>query len=69
MSFLNAATQRKNENGAPVASAPVQKSVDEIAKEVIAGKWGVGQDRTRKLTDAGYDASAVQKRVNELMKK
>lgn len=69
MSFLNAATQRKNENSAPVASAPVQKSVGEIAKEVIAGKWGVGQDRTRKLTDAGYDASAVQKRVNELMKK
>ena len=45
------------------------KSVEEIAKEVIAGKWGVGEERTKKLTEAGYDAAAVQKAVNELMKK
>lgn len=46
-----------------------QKSVTEIAKEVIAGKWGNGVDRVRKLSAAGYDANAVQRKVNELMKK
>ncbi len=44
------------------------KSVDAIAREVIQGKWGNGSERKRKLTAAGYDYSAVQKRVNELMK-
>ncbi|MBR3516247.1 MAG: hypothetical protein IKO10_08035 [Lachnospiraceae bacterium] len=43
--------------------------LEAIAKEVIAGKWGVGAERTKKLTEAGYDAAAVQKLVNELMKK
>ena len=46
---------------------PAKKSVDEIAKEVIAGKWGNGNARKKALTDAGYDYSAIQKRVNELM--
>ncbi len=43
------------------------KSIDEIAKEVIAGKWGNGQDRANRLKAAGYDSAAVQKRVNELI--
>lgn len=43
------------------------KSVDELAREVIAGKWGNDPERTQKLTAAGYDASAVQSRVNELL--
>jgi len=47
---------------------PVKKSVDEIAREVIQGKWGNGADRKNRLTNAGYDYNAVQKRVNELMK-
>ncbi len=47
---------------------PAKKSVDEIAREVIQGKWGNGADRKNRLTNAGYDYSAVQKRVNELMK-
>ena len=47
---------------------PVKKSVDEIAREVIQGKWGNGADRKSRLTNAGYDYNAVQKRVNELMK-
>lgn len=45
-----------------------KKSIDAIAKEVIAGKWGNGDERKKKLTAAGYDYDAVQKRVNELMK-
>lgn len=44
------------------------KTVDELAKEVIQGKWGVGAERKQRLTAAGYDYGAVQKRVNELMK-
>ena len=45
-----------------------QKSVDELAREVIAGKWGSGEERRKKLAAAGYNYSAVQDRVNELMK-
>lgn len=47
---------------------PAKKSIDEIAREVIQGKWGNGADRKNRLTNAGYDYNAVQKRVNELMK-
>ena len=43
------------------------KSVDEIAREVIAGKWGNGEARIDALTKKGYDAKAVQTRVNELL--
>ena len=45
-----------------------KKSVDEIAREVIQGKWDNGAERKKKLTAAGYDYNAVQRRVNELMK-
>lgn len=43
------------------------KSTDEIAKEVIAGKWGNGETRKQKLTAAGYNYNTVQKRVNEML--
>lgn len=49
------------------SSAPAKKSVDEIAREVIAGKWGNNPQRAQKLSAAGYDADAVQKRVNQLL--
>lgn len=44
-----------------------KKSNAEIAKEVIQGKWGNGQDRVNRLTAAGYDAKAVQAEVNKLV--
>lgn len=47
---------------------PQLKSIDEIAREVIAGKWGSGQVRRTNLTAAGYNYSLVQARVNELLK-
>ena len=53
--------------GKKIESKPKLKSVDEVAKEVIAGQWGNGQDRFNKLAAAGYDANAVQNRVNELL--
>lgn len=46
----------------------VKKTVTELAKEVIAGKWGNGLDRKNRLTAAGYDYTAVQNKVNELLK-
>lgn len=48
-------------------SAPARKSVDTLAREVIAGKWGKGADRKRRLQAAGYDYNAVQRRVNQLL--
>lgn len=50
------------------SSKPILKTVDTIAREVIEGKWGNGQNRKDRLTSAGYDYNAVQKRVNELLK-
>lgn len=44
-----------------------KKSIDELAKEVINGDWGNGSDRKNRLTAAGYDYSAVQKKVDELL--
>lgn len=46
-----------------------QKTVEELAQEVINGKWGNGQDRKKRLTLAGYDCNAVQKKVNEILHK
>ena len=46
----------------------LKKSVQEIAREVVIGKWGNGEARKSALEKAGYDYSAVQKKVNELCK-
>lgn len=57
------------------APAPAQtpakatKSIDEVAKEVIAGKWGNGIDRVNRLKAAGYDYAAVQNKVNTMFNK
>jgi hypothetical protein len=55
-------------SGTAVSAGTQKKSVTELAKEVIAGKWGNGSDRKNRLTQAGYDYAAVQAKVNELMK-
>ena len=49
-------------------SAPSKKSNEEIAKEVIQGKWGNGAVRKKKLTDAGYNYSVIQALVNKMLK-
>lgn len=49
-------------------SSTGKKTVDELAKEVLAGKWGNGTDRKNRLEAAGYSYSAVQAKVNELSK-
>lgn len=52
----------------PAASSGTKKSIDAIAREVIRGDWGNGDERKQKLTAAGYDYSAVQKKINELLR-
>ena len=49
------------------STVSTKKSVTEIAKEVIAGKWGNGDARKKALTKAGYNYEAIQKKVNELL--
>lgn len=49
-------------------SQPSKKTVEQIAQEVIQGKWGNGADRAKRLTAAGYDAKAVQNKVNQLLR-
>jgi hypothetical protein len=53
---------------APTPAPTPTKSVDELAHEVLDGRWGNGNDRKARLEAAGYDYNAVQKRVNELLK-
>ena len=52
----------------PADAPDTKKSIDAIAREVIRGDWGNGDERKQKLTAAGYDYSAVQKKVNELLR-
>lgn len=43
------------------------ETVDIVAKEVIAGKWGTGDARKNALEAAGYDYKVVQAKVNEIL--
>lgn len=43
------------------------KSNEDIANEVIQGKWGNNPERKQRLTDAGYDYNAIQDIVNNKM--
>ena len=46
--------------------SPKKKNNEEIAREVINGKWGNGADRKARLTAAGYDYTTIQNAVNAL---
>ena len=50
----------------PEPPKPAKKSNTEIAKEVMDGLWGNGDDRKKRLQAAGYDYSAIQAEVNKL---
>lgn len=45
-----------------------RKSDKEVAEEVLNGLWGNGNERVKKLTDAGYNYDAVQKIVNDMLR-
>jgi len=44
-----------------------RKSLNELAIEVINGKWCNGESRKKSLLNAGYNYDAVQKEVNRLL--
>ena len=44
-----------------------RKSNEQIAREIIAGKWGNNPERKRRIQKAGYDYNAIQKIVNRLL--
>ena len=55
-----------------MAKEPYKKTVDEIALEVLANKWGTkntNPSREKLLTLAGYDFKEVQAKVNEILGK
>ena len=54
------------EKSKTASSAPEKKTVEELALEVLSGKWGGGAERKEALEAAGYDYAAVQAAVNAL---
>ena len=52
---------------APASKPSQKKSIDEVAKDVIAGKYGNYPERKTKLEAEGYNYSEVQNKVNELL--
>lgn len=61
-------TQGKDKDKSSGKNSDKKKSVEIIAKEVVAGKWGNGDDRKNRLKKAGYDYSKVQAAVNSIIK-
>lgn len=57
--------QKTSAGSAP--SAPAKKDNTTIAREVLAGVWGNGNDRKNRLQAAGYNYNAIQAEVNRLM--
>lgn len=49
-------------------ATPKKKTNEQIAKEVIKGIWGNGVTRKKRLTEAGYNYTAIQKLVNKMLK-
>ena len=56
-------TWAKLDSTAPAA----KKSVSELAKEVLDGKWGNAPDRKKNLESAGYNYQEVQNAVNKML--
>lgn len=56
-------------NGAKIVSGSTAKvkTIAQVAQEVIDGKWGNGEERKKKLRNAGYNPDEVQKKVNALL--
>lgn len=64
ISYISETNSKPKEETAKPSS---KKSIDEVAKEVIDGKWGSGEDRKKKLEKAGYNYKEVQNKVNQLL--
>lgn len=64
---LNGFGKQQGTNIPPAQEKPL-KSVLDVAREVLDGKWGNGAERKRRLTQAGYNYNEVQAEVNRLCK-
>lgn len=64
---VQAEVNRLLNGGSSSSSSSNKKSIDTIAREVIQGKWGNGNDRKKRLESAGYNYREVQNRVNQLL--
>lgn len=60
-------TPKYDEDGILSVQPVDGKSIETLAREVIAGTWGSNPQRRQKLIDCGYDYDAVQARVNEIL--
>lgn len=58
---------RFDDEGISKVETTIKKSVDEIAKEVIAGLWKSGEERKKMITEKGYNYEEVRIRVNQLL--
>ena len=71
--IANTVTKKLGGNYTPSAQQQTNNnsglSVYEVAKEVIQGKWGNGEDRKRRLQNSGYNYNEVQNEVNGLLGK
>ena len=70
--FFAGSYQKPSGSGSDSGStSPTKKSNVDIAKEIVAGKggWGTNPIRAQRLTEAGYEPSAVQLEVEKLMRK
>ncbi len=45
-----------------------KKNLEAVARDVIDGKYGNGEDRKMRLRAAGYDPVEVQRKVNEMVR-
>lgn len=68
---LNGLVKRRNEERAlflkDYKEIPTDKQLEQIAREVIDGKWGNGKVRKDRLTEAGYDYKTIQTLVNRII--
>jgi hypothetical protein len=53
--------------GGSPSPPPPSKSVEQLAREVIAGEWGNGSARSQRLAAAGFNPTAVQAEVNRIL--
>lgn len=56
-----------DEESGPDIPEPERKTITELAKEVIHGLWGNGEERKQRLEAAGYDYEAVQAEVDRIL--
>lgn len=71
LAYMDAAAWKRYANpgngSLPQPSVPVRKTNEEIAAEVVLGKWGNGVERRNRLEAAGYDCDAIQNLVNGML--